>query len=204
VAARQTVDAKRYATSEETAPNPAYSPDQSAFRSMSGRLPCSGTAKPGIVPGVDAPLTKGDRQRLLAGLVERLPLGTQRDALDALAGAGCRVTQATVSRDLAELGVVKETDELGRTRYALPGRRGRDPRRALSELLGRHGRGATAAQNVVVLQCEIGTAPAIARALDRSRHPLVVGTLAGDDTCLVIAADAADAASLAAELGRGG
>jgi transcriptional regulator of arginine metabolism len=153
---------------------------------------------------VDAPLTKDDRQRLLAGLLDRLPLGTQREALDALAAAGCRVTQATVSRDLAELGVVKETDALGRTRYALPGRHGSDPRRALAELLERHGRRATAAQNVVVLHCEIGTAPAIARALDRSRNPLVVGTLAGDDTCLVIAADAADADALAAQLGRGG
>jgi transcriptional regulator of arginine metabolism len=153
---------------------------------------------------VDAPLTKDERQRLLAGLVERLPLGTQHEVLDALAAAGCRVTQATVSRDLAELGVVKETDELGRARYALPGRRGRDPRQALAELLERHGRRATAAQNIVVLQCEIGTAPAIARALDRARHPLVVGTLAGDDTCLVVAADAADAAALAAELNRDG
>ena len=59
----------------------------------------------------------------------------------------------------------------------------------------------TAAQNVVVIQAEVGTAGAIARALDRTRHPLVVGTLAGDDTCLVIAPDAAAAAELARELG---
>jgi transcriptional regulator of arginine metabolism len=51
-----------------------------------------------------------------------------------------------------------------------------------------------------VLQSELGSAPAIARALDRLDHPKIVGTLAGDDTCLVIAADAADARALAREL----
>jgi arginine repressor len=52
------------------------------------------------------------------------------------------------------------------------------------------------------VQSELGSAPAIARALDRLEHPLIVGTLAGDDTCLVIAADRAGAASLATELGE--
>jgi transcriptional regulator of arginine metabolism len=56
------------------------------------------------------------------------------------------------------------------------------------------------AQNIVVIQSEIGTAPAIARALDRLGHPLVIGTLAGDDTCLVITADDERAQELVAEL----
>ena len=51
---------------------------------------------------------------------------------------------------------------------------------------------ATAAQNIVVVQSELGSAPAIARALDRLEHPKIVGTLAGDDTCLVITAGPAD------------
>jgi transcriptional regulator of arginine metabolism len=54
---------------------------------------------------------------------------------------------------------------------------------------------------VVVLHSELGSAPAIARALDRLEHPKVVGTLAGDDTVLVIARDAKDARSLVRELG---
>ena len=83
------------------------------------------------------------------------------------------------------------SDELGRPRYRVSGRPSqRDPRVALAEILARFGRGLTAAQNIVVIRSELGTAPAIARALDRARHPLVVGTLAGDDTCLVIAASA--------------
>jgi arginine repressor len=60
----------------------------------------------------------------------------------------------------------------------------------------------TAAQNIVVVQSELGSAPAIARALDRIQHPLIVGTLAGGDTCLVITADRAGAAAVAGELGE--
>jgi transcriptional regulator of arginine metabolism len=145
-------------------------------------------------------LSKAERQRLVASLVERMQLGTQQELLDALESAGCRVTQATVSRDIRELGLEKARDPLGRDRYVLPDRRRADPRETLKSLLEQFGRGAVAAQNVVVIQSEIGSAPAIARALDRSNHPLVIGTLAGDDTCLVIAADAERAHELAAEL----
>ena len=67
-------------------------------------------------------------------------------------------------------------------------------------MLAQFGRQATAAQNIVVVQSELGTAPAIARALDRTTHPRVVGTLAGDDTVLVVVRDARAARSLAAEL----
>ena len=94
------------------------------------------------------------------------------------------MTQATVSRDIRELGLEKRRDPLGRPRYAVPGRAGRDdPRETLAALLAQFGRSATAAQNLVVVQSEIGAAPAIARAIDRIGDPDVVGTIAGDDTC---------------------
>jgi transcriptional regulator of arginine metabolism len=151
--------------------------------------------------GGEGSLGKAERQKLVLGLVERRRLGTQQELLDALRSAGCRVTQATVSRDIHELGLEKVADPLGRLRYAPPNRDGRaDPERTLRSLLAQFGRGATAAQNVVVVHCEIGAAPAIARAIDRLRHPLAVGTIAGDDTLLVIAADTHAAKALAAEL----
>jgi transcriptional regulator of arginine metabolism len=146
-------------------------------------------------------IAKPERQRLIASIVTRRRVGTQFELLAALASAGCEVTQATVSRDIRELGLEKRHDPLGRPRYALPeGGRRADPRDTLRAILGQFGRRATAAQNVVVLQSELGSAPAIARALDRIEHPAIVGTLAGDDTCLVIARDAEDAESLAREL----
>jgi transcriptional regulator of arginine metabolism len=144
---------------------------------------------------------KAERQRLVASIVTRRRVGTQFELLAALEAAGCRVTQATVSRDIRALGLEKTHDALGRPRYTLPeGRRGSNPRDALAAILAQFGRRATAAQNIVVLHSELGSAPAIARALDRLEHPDVVGTLAGDDTCLVVARDDADAKRLAAEL----
>ena len=147
------------------------------------------------------PFSKPDRQRLITSLVSRRRIGTQHDLLAALAAEGCLATQATVSRDIRELGLEKGHDQLGRPRYVVPQNgRGSDPRESLSSVLSQFGRRATAAQNIVVVQSELGSAPAIGRALDRVAHPLVVGTLAGDDTCLVIAADAEGAAELAREL----
>ena len=150
------------------------------------------------------PLTKLERQRLIASVVTRKRVGTQLELLDALAAAGCRVTQATISRDIRDLGLEKTHDPLGRPRYEPPaqgGRRRNDPHKALEAILSQFARSAVAAQHIVVVHAELGSAPAIARALDRTGHPNVVGTLAGDDTVLVVAQDARDARSLAAELG---
>jgi transcriptional regulator of arginine metabolism len=146
-------------------------------------------------------LPKEERQRLIKSVVERMRVGTQQELIDALAAAGCRVTQATASRDIRELKLEKIRDPVGRLRYVLPHRERRiDPRETLTGLLVQFGRRATAAANVVVVQSEIGSAPAIARALDRLEHPDIVGTLAGDDTCLVIAPDERRARALAREL----
>jgi transcriptional regulator of arginine metabolism len=147
-------------------------------------------------------LAKVERQRLIESVVSRKRVGTQFELLDALADSGCSVTQATISRDIRELGLEKTHDQLGRPRYILPSAARRsDPAEALNSVLGQFGRTVTPAGNIVVLQSELGAAPAIARALDQLRHERVVGTLAGDDTVLVIAPNERDARSLARELG---
>ena len=150
----------------------------------------------------DGTFGKAERHRLIASLVTRKRIGTQLELIAALEQAGCRVTQATASRDIRELGLDKTSDALGRPRYVLPAQRERSaaPDEALARIMAEFGRRATPAQNVVVLQSELGSAPAIARALDRLGHPRIVGTLAGDDTVLVIARNPADARALADEL----
>ena len=146
-------------------------------------------------------LGKTDRQRLIASIVTRKRVGTQLELLDALAAAGCSVTQATISRDIRELGLEKGHDQLGRPRYTLPeGGRAGDPRDALGSVLAQFGRRALHAGNIVVVVSELGTAPAIARSLDQLEHPQVIGTLAGDDTTLVVAPSSRAAGSLAREL----
>ena len=146
-------------------------------------------------------LPKVERQRLIASVVGRRRVGSQHELQGALKRAGCEVTQATISRDIRELGLEKTRDALGRPRYVLPERGSRsDPRESLRAMLAQFGLRAVQAQNIVVVQSELGSAPAIARAIDRVEHAKVVGTLAGDDTCLVITRDVKEAKSVATEL----
>jgi transcriptional regulator of arginine metabolism len=146
-------------------------------------------------------LGKAERHRLIESVVSRKRVGTQFELLDALANAGCAVTQATISRDIRQLGLEKTHDQFGRPRYVLPhAARRSDPREALDSILSQFGRKVTPAGNIVVLQSELGAAPAIARALDQLAHERVVGTLAGDDTVLVVVPSERDARSLARDL----
>ena len=68
------------------------------------------------------PLSKSERQRLIASVVSRTRIGSQLELAEALAKAGCSVTQATVSRDIRELRLEKTSDALGRPRYVVPER----------------------------------------------------------------------------------
>lgn len=148
-------------------------------------------------------LPKGERQRLITSVVASGRIGTQHELLAALARAGCRVTQATVSRDIRELGIQKARDPLGQPRYTLPQGAARgDPWEALATLLTQFGRRAVSAQNLVIVRCESGTAPAVGRALDRMEDSRVLGTLAGDDTCLVVARGPREARAIARQLRR--
>src|SRR5207244_11112380 len=98
-------------------------------------------------------------------------------------------------------GLEKTPAHLGRPRYVPPHvARRTDPAEALNSILGQFGRKVTPAGNVVVLQSELGSAPAIARALDQLEHERIVGTLAGDDTVLVVAPSERDARTIARAL----
>jgi transcriptional regulator of arginine metabolism len=146
-------------------------------------------------------LGKAERQRLIESVVSRKRVGTQFELLDALAASGCNVTQATISRDIRELRLEKTHDPFGRPRYVLPQSvRRADPTEALSSILGQFGRRISSAGNIVVVHSELGAAPPIARALDQLGHDRIVGTLAGDDTVLVVAPSERDAKALAREL----
>jgi transcriptional regulator of arginine metabolism len=135
-------------------------------------------------------MTKADRHRLVLTLVQKHELGTQRELVHALKALGCSVTQATVSRDIRELDLQKVRTHLGRARYVLSAReRPRDPEQAASHVLRDFARSTAVAQNIVVVRSEIGTANTVARAIDNLNHSEIVGTLAGDDTFLIIVKD---------------
>src|SRR6478735_7113753 len=107
---------------------------------MGESLPRPRRGKRGQLPSMAVP-SKQERHALIRSLVVRRGIGSQQELLNALAAAGCRVTQATVSRDITELGLVKTTDPLGRPRYAAPDATPRpDPREALRGLPRQLGR----------------------------------------------------------------
>ena len=125
------------------------------------------------------------RQDLILRLISERNLGTQQDVVGALADEGVEVAQATVSRDLAELGVLK----VGSRYLALP----HDPGSAGIEVLPSFVLSLVPAQNQVVIHTRDGTAGAVSSVLDRVKGLKVLGTIAGQDTVLAIAPDAAAA-----------
>lgn len=123
---------------------------------------------------------KRARQSLVLDVVRREAVATQEDLVAALRRRGVPATQASVSRDVAELGLVKVA---GHYRAALAGDDGRGTG---SFPLRPWLREATAVPpNLVVVLCDTGTAQKVALAIDQQRMPEVVGTLAGDDTVFV-------------------
>ena len=134
---------------------------------------------------------KGTRQDLILRVISERELGTQQDVVAALSDIGVEVAQATVSRDLSELGVLKV-----RNRYlALP----HEPGAAGIEVLPSFALGVTPAQNLVVVHTRDGTAGAVANVLDRVKGLKIIGTIAGQDTVMAVAPDN-DAAEEVAEL----
>lgn len=136
-----------------------------------------------------APVDKGTRQDLILRLISERELGTQQSVVEALAGEGIEVAQATVSRDLAELGVLK----VGNRYLALP----HEPGMAGIEVLPSFILSLTPAQNIVVVHTRDGTAGAVANVLDRVKGLRIVGTIAGLDTVFVATPDSAAAEEVA-------
>ncbi|MDQ1744646.1 MAG: transcriptional regulator of arginine metabolism [Pseudonocardiales bacterium] len=146
--------------------------------------------------------------RILTLLAEQ-PVRSQSELAALLADAGVPVTQATLSRDLDELGAVKlRTPDGGQPVYVVPpdgaplaARQLHDaPPQRLARLLGDLLVSAEASANLVVLRTPPGASNFLASAIDRARLPEVLGTIAGDDTIVVISRDPTGGAALAAEL----
>jgi transcriptional regulator of arginine metabolism len=144
-----------------------------------------------------APVDKATRQDLILRLISERELGTQQGMVEALADEGVEAAQATVSRDLAELGVLK----VGTRYLALP----HEPGAAGIEVLPSFALGVTPAQNLVVIHTRDGTAGAVANVLDRVKGLKIIGTIAGQDTVMAVAPDneaAVEVAELVADVCR--
>ncbi|MFK8025582.1 MAG: arginine repressor [Ilumatobacter sp.] len=145
--------------------------------------------------------TKVQRQTAIARLVGAHEVTSQPELIELLAGEGIEATQATVSRDLDDIGAVKVRVASGNTVYAIPEF---EPDRLapvdqLRRVMGEWVAEVAHSGNLVVLRTPPGCAHVVASALDRSRIDGMLGTVAGDDTLMCVATDV-DGTDLAARL----
>ena len=144
------------------------------------------------------PATRAARHQRIAEILNRQPVRSQAELARLLADDGIAVTQGTLSRDLDELGAVRVRGSDGSLVYAVPGEGGdRTPRageqavidarlvRVCEEILV----SARASANLVVLRTPPGAAQYLASAIDHAARSDILGTIAGDDTVLVISTD---------------
>ena len=129
---------------------------------------------------------KTERQRAMLEIVEKRPVRTQDEIADELIRRGFNVTQATVSRDIRELGLVRASQHQG-ARYVPSGADTQPSPARLGGALRDHLIDVEFVGNLGVLHTRSSTAPLVAAALDSASLPDVVGTVAGDDTVIVVA-----------------
>ena len=144
---------------------------------------------------------KTQRQAKIMEIISNQDVETQEQLLDALKAAGFNSTQATISRDIKELRIVKELTTLGTYRYTtaakeVPSTFSNRLNTIFRECVTRY----DYAQNLVVIHTLPGLAAAAASAIDSMNMSVVVGTLAGDDTVMVVMRDTNAAAQFCGEI----
>ncbi len=137
-------------------------------------------------------MSKLSRQKIIQDIVAKKTVSSQDDLRLHLARRGHAVTQATLSRDIHELGLVKTPDGYD----FLPDERAKGHLVSVERLVREFVLDAKAAQNLVVVRTSAGSAQGVAAALDAEDWPEVVGTVGGDDTILIVSPDSKHATTL--------
>jgi transcriptional regulator of arginine metabolism len=147
-------------------------------------------------------LGKAQRQHLVAKLIEQHVVQNQAQLVELLAAENVVATQATVSRDLEDLGAIKVRVPGGEPAYAIPAlpKEQLAPEDHLRRVFGDWVVEVDHSANLVVLRTPPGSAHVVGSALDRAGLPEVIGTVAGDDTLIVVVAEGLSGADVAAKL----
>jgi len=130
---------------------------------------------------------KAWRSKQIIEIIKEKDIGTQDELVRELHKAGFKVTQATISRDIKELGLIKVPGGAGVSRYALPGdtvNHKNDDR--IKRLFRSSVVSLDSSENLVIIKTLPGEAQGVASAIDNAEWPEIIGTVAGDDTILVI------------------
>jgi len=140
------------------------------------------------------------RQAKILEIIQRQPVDTQEELQRVLKEDGFNVTQATVSRDIKEMRLVKVLDTTGRYRYSVERKEGVQISSKFHSLFADAVTSVSYAANIVVVKCLNGMAGAVCAAMDSLHWEGLIGTLAGDDTFIGIAASEQRAAELTEDL----
>jgi transcriptional regulator of arginine metabolism len=141
-------------------------------------------------------MSKNARHQAILRLVREGAISTQAELASALGEEGHETVQATVSRDIAELGLVKVRAPSGRLVYAAAGAEDMDRLKLIAAAMRRYATGVEAAGPLVVLTTPSGYASALAQAIDEGGHPGIAGTIAGDNTIFIAPRETRTAESL--------
>lgn len=133
---------------------------------------------------------KRSRQSKIRQLINSERIETQEALLDALRRVGIEITQATLSRDLREMGVSKMPEGLGRFVYRIAPTEPSPTRRDLAGKFKNFVREIRSTGNLIIVKTAPGEAPGVARVIDLAALQGILGTVAGDDTILIVAQDA--------------
>jgi len=146
-------------------------------------------------------MSRRERQGAILRLVREREISTQSELAEALRSEGADVVQTTVSRDIAELGLVKVRAPSGKLLYAVPGTvSDLDRLRELDGAMRRWALTVGASGNLVLVNTLYGYASALAQVIDDTNHPHVLGTIGGENTVLIVAREGITGAALAEEL----
>jgi transcriptional regulator of arginine metabolism len=143
--------------------------------------------RPASAGGRRREATRTERERRIREILTRCAIETQEDLVERLRHEGLAVTQATVSRDIKRLGLVKIPLSDGRSQYVAPERPSpADVLRRLQHAVTEYVLSVDAGEDLVVVHTLTGRANAVAAAIDEMQWPDVVGTVAGDDTIVIV------------------
>ncbi len=146
-------------------------------------------------------MNRAERHAAIQRLIHEQPISTQVELADALRSEGYDVVQTTVSRDIHELGLTKVRHESGRLVYAFA-EDAANYREDVADALARWALTIEPSGNLVVVTTPYGYAAALAQALDTAHHPHIAGTVAGENTVLLVSREPVTGAQLAEELQR--
>jgi transcriptional regulator of arginine metabolism len=145
-------------------------------------------------------MNRQQRHAAILRILRDHSVSTQTELADALHAAGHDVVQTTVSRDIHELGLIKVRNSSGRLVYAPPEAAEAERADAIAVAFARWALEVEPSGNLVVVVTPYGYASPLAQAIDVARHPRIAGTIAGENTVLLIARDGTSGAKLAEEI----